>query len=235
MSKSGQDSNSSQVQSEESSNSDNEQNQNPTEKSESENPSSSVSPEEMSASNSPVVGLRGSENFGLAVFRDNKFIGILNAGETLCHSIITDEADSFVANVPSPDGSAKPIVMDVYKTSNCRIEIDTSSDKPIINIDVPVASRLSSMIEGLDYADPQTLEKIKSSTEEHLKKEISDYLYKTSKEYKADISNFYNIAKKNFLTQEDLDKYNWKEKYANAEFNVNVSSEIVSSLLIQSF
>lgn len=189
----------------------------------------------MSASNSPIVGLRGSENFGLEVFRDNKTVGILNAGETLCHSIITDEADSFVANVPSPNGISKPIVMDVYKNSNCKIKIDTSSENPIINIDVSVASRLSSMIEGLDYTNPQTLNDIKMATEEHLKKQILDYLYKTSKEYKADISNFYNIAKKNFLTQKDLDNYNWKEKYPNAEFNVNVEAEVISSLLIQNF
>ena len=209
--------------------------ENPTEKSETENPSSQITPEEMYASNSPIVGLRGSENFGLAVFKGDKFAGILNAGETLCHSIITDEADSFVANVPSPNGATKPIVMDLYKKSNCKINIDTSAEKPIITVDIFVASRLSSMTQGLNYTDSQTLESIKEATEKHLEKEISDYLYKTSKEFKADISNFYAIAKRNFLTQEDLDNYNWEEKYPSAEFNVNVYADVISSLLIQSF
>lgn len=218
-----------------SSNSNNEQNQNPTKESEASNPSSYVSPEEMSASNSPIVGLRGTENFGLAVFRDNKFVGILTAGETLCHSIITDEADSFVATVPNSDESAKPIVMDVYKNSNCKIKIDTSADHPIINLNISLSARLSSMIEGLNYTDSKALEHIKQMTEEHLKKEILDYLNKTAKEYKVDITGFYNIAKKNFLTQQDLDNYNWKEKYPNAEFNVDIDANVISSLLIQNF
>ena len=189
----------------------------------------------MTASNSPIVGLRGTENFGLAVFNDNKFVGTLTAGETLCHSIITDEADSFVATVPNPYRGKKPIVMDIYKNSDCKIKVDTSSENPIINLDISLSGRLSSIVEDLDYADSKTLDEIEITTENYLKKEILDYLNKTSKEYKVDISGFYNLAKKNFLTKKDLDNYNWKEKYTNAEFNVDIDANIISSLLIQNF
>ena len=60
-----------------------------------------------------------------------------------------------------------------------------------------------------------------------------DYLYKTSKEYNSDIECFYKIAKKEFLTNTNLDNYNWEEKYKNAEFKIEFNDDIITNLLIE--
>ena len=200
---------------------------------EDEPPASSISSENMSAGDSPIKGQRGNENLGLAVFKGDSYIGKLTAGETLCHSIITNETDSFVISIPDPFGSDNLIALDIYKNSNCNIDIDITSDHPIININISLSGRLSSVIKDLNYADSKTIDTIESATEEYLKKQILDYLNKTSKEYKVDIDGFYYKLKQKFLTIQDLNNYNWENKFQNAEFNLSLDANILSSLLVQ--
>lgn len=203
------------------------------EENEDEPPASSISSENMSAGDSPIKGQRGNENLGLAVFNGDSYIGKLTAGETLCHSIITNETDSFVISIPDPFGSDNLIALDIYKNSNCNIDIDITSDHPIININISLSGRLSSVIKDLNYADSKTIDTIESATEEYLKKQILDYLNKTSKEYKVDIDGFYYKLKQKFLTIQDLNNYDWENKFQNAEFNLSLDANILSSLLVQ--
>ena len=65
----------------------------------------------------------------------------------------------------------------------------------------------------------------------YLKDNIEKYLNKTSKELDCDIAGFSQQAISNFLTISDWDNYDWPSKYSNANFDVNVSFDIVSSLL----
>lgn len=197
------------------------------------NSSSSTSVQNMTAGNSSIVGERGTENIGLAVFKDVKYVGNLTAMQTLCHSIITDEVDSFLLSIPDPFGSGNLIDLSIEKISNSNIKINTSGDFPIIDLDISLTGRILSISDSLDYSDKATLDKIQLGVKDYLTSQISEYLYKTSKELDVDINGFYTAAKRNFLTIEDLNNYNWEKKYKNAEFNIKVDANIVSSLLVQ--
>ncbi len=207
-----------------------EQNSSPNSES---NSSAQVLPENMTPGNSGITGQRGTENMGLAVFSDYKCIGNLTAGETLARSIITNETSHFLISVPDPFESDKRISMNMSKNSDCKVNIDILDDHPVINITISLESKINSIIDGVNYADNETLLKLEQASEEYLKNHMLDYLYKTSKDFKVDITGFYHIAKKHFSTIDDMNNYNWRDKYPNSEFNLTINSNLVSSLLVQ--
>ena len=108
-----------------------------------------------------------------------------------------------------------------------------SGDSPIITLDISLGTRISSILKDINYSDYKELDKIETASEEFLKEQILNYLNKTSKEYKVDINNFYNKIKKNYLTNADLEKLDWQNKYPNTEFHINLDTNVVSSLLVQ--
>lgn len=190
-------------------------------------------PLDMTAGNAPITGLRGSETFGLAVFKSDTYLGNLTAGETLCRSIINDECDLFSIAIPYPPGESSYIVLDIYRNSSTDINVSMSGDTPLITLDISLGTRISSILKDINYSDYKESDKIEIASEEFLKEQILNYLNKTSKEYKVDINNFYDKIKKNYLTNADLEKLDWQNKYSNAEFHINLDTNVVSSLLVQ--
>ena len=182
---------------------------------------------------SMVEGDRGTENIGLCVFKDDKYVGDLSALETLCYSLLEDEVDNFLVSIDSPFSENQKIDISVDSLSSSFIDVDTSGENPIINIKINLRAKTLTGQDKLDYSDTETLKQLNYSLKDYLSSQITNYLYKTSKEYKSDINQFYRIAKSKFITISDFKNYNWTQKYENAEFNVEINSDIISSLLIQ--
>ena len=180
-----------------------------------------------------VAGDRGTENIGLCVFKDDRYVGDLSALETLCYSLLEDEVDNFLVSIDSPFYENQKIDISVDSLSSSSIDVDISTENPIINIKINLRAKTLTGQDKLDYSNTETLKNLNSSLKDYLSSQITNYLYKTSKEYKSDINQFYRIAKRNFTTIPDFENYNWAQKYENAEFNVDINSDIISSLLIQ--
>ena len=180
-----------------------------------------------------VEGDRGTENIGLCVFKDDKYVGDLSALETLCYSLLEDEVDNFLVSIDNPFYENQKIDISVDSLSSSSIDVDTSGENPIINIKINLRAKTLTGQDKLDYSDTKTLKQLNSSLKDYLSSQITNYLYKTSREYKSDINQFYRVARRKFTTITDFENYNWEQKYENAEFNVEINSDIISSLLIQ--
>lgn len=180
-----------------------------------------------------VEGDRGTENIGLCVFKDDKYVGDLSALETLCYSLLEDEVDNFLVSIDNPFYENQKIDISVDSLSSSSIDVDTSGENPIINIKINLRAKALTGQDKLDYSDTKTLKQLNSSLKDYLSSQITNYLYKTSREYKSDINQFYRVARRKFTTITDFENYNWEQKYENAEFNVEINSDIISSLLIQ--
>ena len=85
-----------------------------------------------------------------------------------------------------------------------------------------------------NYLNQSTLNEISSYTESYLESSISEFLYKTSKEFKADVSCVGKRALRNFMTWKDYENYNWKDRYRDSFFDVNVDVNVKSGSLITS-
>lgn len=198
------------------------------------NPSDKSSIEEILPKESIIEGDRGTENIGLCVFKDDKYVGSLSATETLCYSLIKNEVDNFLISIDNPTDSTKKIDLSIDSRSLSNINIDTSKENPVIDIQLNLSAKVLTEHESFDYTNTQTLSNLNNSLKDYISSEMKSYLYKTSREYKCDINGFQKFVKKRFLTISDFENYNWEQKYQNAEFNIKINSNVISSLLLQS-
>lgn len=151
------------------------------------------------ANSSSIQGENGAENIGVAVFKDGKLVGELNALETISFLNIQNELDRFLVSVPDPLNTNN--YLDIYLTpiNTTNIEIDTSSQSPYIKIKCKFSGRIYSMTEDSKYLSPEVLESISNSCNSYLESIFSDYLYKTSKDLKSDINGLRQICFKKFF------------------------------------
>lgn len=180
----------------------------------------------------PIEGENGSENIGIAAFKDDKLVGELCALETTTFLAIRNEVDRFLVSIPDPDDVNSYIDIYLYPKGSTSINVDTSSSSPFIKVKSGFTGKIYSMSNNSQYLDPDILNKLSETCNKYLESVFSDYLYKTSKEFKSDINGFGKYALHNFFTTQDFNDYNWLNNYQNAFFEVQIDTSIKSSMLI---
>ena len=184
------------------------------------------------ANESTISGERGTENIGLAVFREDKLAGELTALEALCHSIIGNEVASFLVSIPNPKNDKSSLDLSTNQYKKPSIKIDVSSGSPYISIDIYLFAKILSIDSHTDYLDKSFLDMVEESNNNYLASRISEYLYKTSTEFRTCIDDFDKYAVRNFLTNTAWDAYDWTSSYPDSFFDVKVHTKVNSSLLL---
>ena len=183
-----------------------------------------------------ITGKRGTQNIGVAVFKEDKLIGELSEIETLCHLLILNEVNSCVISVPnsSKTSNESENIMDLELTvrTSPKISVNTDNDFPTININLFLDANILTVDRSSNYTNSSNLKEISNSAENYLKNYLNSYLNKVSKELKVDIDGFGRFAVKHFLTESDWSSYNWQSKYENAKFVVTTEVNVTSSLLL---
>lgn len=183
-----------------------------------------------------ITGKRGTQNIGVAVFKEDKLIGELSEIETLCHLLILNEVNSCVISVPnsSKTSNESENIMDLELTvrTSPKISVNTDNDFPTIHINLFLDANILTVDRSSNYTNSSNLKEISNSAENYLKNYLNSYLNKVSKELKVDIDGFGRFAVKHFLTESDWSSYNWQSKYENAKFVVTTEVNVTSSLLL---
>lgn len=178
-----------------------------------------------------ISGQRGTQNVGIAVFKEDKYIGQLSEIESICHLLVTNNVDSFVLSIPMEGYPDNLLDLNISSVRGSTIKVSTFSDSPSIYIKVYCEAKVLTIGENFNYSNSEVLKGLSVHAENYLKENIENYLNKTSKELNSDIAGFSQHAIPNFLTISNWDNYNWVYKYSNANFTVNVDLDITSSLL----
>lgn len=179
-----------------------------------------------------IKAIRKSENIGLAVFKDDKLIGELNAIETICFMNLENKVKNFLISIKDPqkDNSYVDIYLSSIKKPKIKIQFINAS--AYIKIDFSFLGKINSMNEDSKYLDKNVLNSLSTSCNNYLKEEFTKYLYKTSLEYNSDINNFGSYACSNFLTTKKFIDYNWLENYKNSSFEININTTLDSGSLL---
>lgn len=184
------------------------------------------------ANESSLQGEIGTENIGLAVFKDDRIVGELDALETVCFMTLKNDINRFLISVPDPVHNGNYIDIYFMPYDSTSIKVDTSSSSPYIQIKVKLSGKIYSMSEDSSYLQPDVLDAISNNCNSYLQYAISNFLYKTSKDFHCDIVGFGQNALGNFYTTKQLDNYKWLESYKNAFFDVKVDTSVESGMLI---
>lgn len=218
--------------SENSSSSDSSSNSESSNQSSQEQDNSIINPEDLTAGTSSASGKRGTENIGLAVFENDKFRGELTATETICHLLINDDVDSCIISIDSPIVESEKMELQLFPSKKTKITTNIVDGTPHIFIKLFLNADIMTLEQDINYEDSETLEKISATAQNYLKGEFDKYLNKISKEYNCDIDEFYTKAIGHFATIPEWKDFNWKEKFKDAIFNVDLDFNVTSSLLV---
>ena len=194
--------------------------------------SSSSDDSTIKSNESPITGTRKTNNIGLAVFKDDKLAGELNAIETICFLNMRKEVNSFLVSVPDPQNTDSKI--DIYLTPDTTDNIYVSfvNGAPYIKIKLEFSGKIYSMSRNSEYLDINVLNSISNSCDNYLEHQFSSYLYKTSTVFESDINAIGSYALSKFITTTEFDDYNWLDNYKNSTFDVEINTVMDSGFLL---
>ena len=184
------------------------------------------------AGKSSIVGGRGTEDLGLAIFSGDKYIGELTVWESICHSLITNSIDTCIISVEDPLVENKQLEIQLSPNKKSKITSNIENGDININIELNLIANILSLNSNINYEDTDTINKISTATQNRLNDELNKYFDKTARKYNVDIDKYYLSILKYFPYQKNFDDFNYKEKLKNANFNCNTHVNIISSLLI---
>ena len=183
------------------------------------------------AGKSSIQGKNNIENFGTAVFKDDKLVGELNNIETLCHLIVTNHLENATITIPNPLDHNSDLSVYIHLNKATENNVKLVNNYPYIESEIHVTGNVLSFTKSLDLIDKETLDILNSSISTYLEENISSYLYKTSKEFNSDIAGFGKYLLPKYLTWQDWIDSDWNTNYENAFFDVSVSTNIQSGYL----
>lgn len=181
---------------------------------------------------SPITGNRESQNIGLAVFKDDKLAGELNAIETICFLNMKKEVNTFLVSIPDPEDTSSKI--DIYLTPNKTNKIDVSfvNGAPYIKLKFEFSGKIYSMKKDSQYLNQDILNAISTSCNNYLESQFSSYLYKTSTIFESDINSIGLYALSKFNTTTEFNDYDWLNNYKNSTFSIDIETVIDSGFLL---
>lgn len=187
---------------------------------------------DMKSTETSFSGLRGSENIGIAVFKEDKLVGELDATETLCISIIKGEVSSFLIHIPNPKNNEEEIDLVIYPSGQKKVTVDILNGSPYITFSEKFVGKIYSASEDKEYLNTEEIKTLSELSNKYLNNIITNYLYKTSLKYQSDINDFGKYALSRFLTIDDFEKYDWKNNYKNSTFKVYTDTHVQTGFLI---
>lgn len=187
---------------------------------------------DIKSTDNSISAQRGSENIGVAVFKDDKLVGELTALETLCLSIIRGEVESFLISIDDPQNKQEKVDLMLFVENSPKIKVNIVNNTPYVTINLKFTGRIYSMKENVKYLDSSILDSISEKANNYLENILTQYLYKTSVEFKSDINGLGKYCLSNFLTIPEFENFDWKNNYTNSAFNVSVNADIESGFLI---
>lgn len=171
------------------------------------------------------------ESIGLAVFKDYKMVGRLSGLDTLCYNLLTNEFEEATIEVYNPQNPSIPLAVHLSGPTESKIKVSLENNVLKIKCDISVNSAILSASKNYDFSTENSRKEIEAEINKFLKESFSTFLNKTSKEYNSDIIGFKGYFNKNYLTQDELNNYNWNTLYPKAEFEINVTNYLTSGFL----
>ena len=171
------------------------------------------------------------QNFGIAVFKEDKMVGTLDSLDTISHLIVTNELNNCMLTIPHPSEENEKIDIDFKLYKKTKISIDIINNSPFISLDIFPEGTIRSSGNHLDYSNNSNFENVEKSLNTYLENIIKTYLYKISKEYDSDISGFSGKFSSKFLTEKDFQNQHWDKIFKDSFFKINIHTRINSSKL----
>lgn len=163
-----------------------------------------------------------SENMGFAVFNGDKMVGEMDGTDSKYLLMATGEYGHAYWTINDPKKKDMFILLDIKQSRRPHHKVNLVDGKPRIDVKITLEADILSIQSTIDYEQGELTNFLEEYVEKHISKEMKAFLEKTSKEFNSDVCGFGSYAKKYFLTWEDWERYNWKSKYKDSTFSVDM-------------
>lgn len=174
----------------------------------------------------PALGGSRSENIGLAVFDGDRMVGELDGTNTTFHLLCTGDFVHSYWNVPDPLSEGHYVLLDIKQSRKPRHHVEIVEGKPVIHLTFNLEGDLLSVQSTIDYEAGDNSMILESAVESYIIDQLLQYLDKTVNEIQSDICGFGTHARGLFTTWAEWEAYQWKSKYKDATFTVDVNFKV---------
>jgi spore germination protein KC len=160
-----------------------------------------------------------SEAMGMALFKENKMVGIMGGIESELYNILNGTFKYGYVSFFSEKSPDTPITVKLQERKKPKITVDT--DKKKINVKLYLESDLYSL--PADYITEYDLSNFENQSKKTIEEACEKFINKTINEYNVDILGFVRKAKRNYLTYQSFENEDWSSCFA--DYAVNVDAE----------
>ncbi len=176
------------------------------------------------AGNIDVEKKNSSEAMGMAVFKDDKMIGTMDALDSVMYNMLKGNFKTSYVSFFNSDTPNLPITIALEQNREPSIKVKTEEDKPKARIKIYLEGQLIS--EAVNSPVEADIKETERAVEKETKNALELFLKKTTEEFDSDIVGFGRAAKMNFLSYDDFEKYDWTSKYKNIDFEIDVDFKL---------
>lgn len=171
----------------------------------------------------PISTENKSVTLGTAFFDGYHLAGMGTNIENLYMQLLIGEASEVVYSIKDSKKSITEVSLS--QNEKPRYEVDVSGAKPKVKIKIRLEADVMSI--GDIRVDKNTYKELEKKLKKALTKELNTYMYKIVKDLKVDSIGIGNYAKSRFLTWQEWEEYDWKKKYPDLQYKIEVDANIV--------
>ena len=181
---------------------------------------------------------QGMENpaewLGLAVFRGDKMVGVLNSDETRAVAILKNKLSNASVGVVDPLKPEKDFIsLTIRNGAKPKITADMNGGQPIFNAEVLIDAEIFGISSGINYESPPYREQLEAQVSKMIEGQLLGMI-KHTQELGTDPVAFGLYLRPSFANFDELEKANLTTLYQAATVNVKVTAKIRrTGLLLQ--
>lgn len=160
---------------------------------------------------------------GLAVFKEDKFIGFFDGYEARGYNIIVNKLKNSLVVSMSRDGLGKTSVE--INSSSSKIEVEIKDEKYYATLEIKIAGTLGGEGGKEDISSLEAIKKTEEKISEVIKNEVEKSIQK-AKEYKSDIFGFGQALHISNPKKWKEIKEKWNDEFPNISINTIVKTKI---------
>ncbi|WP_404452401.1 Ger(x)C family spore germination protein [Virgibacillus necropolis] len=182
--------------------------------------------DKFSAGEFQFEGQTNQTNFaGSAIFKEGRMIGVLTADETRISIVLNPilNASDILTTFKDPFNEKYRIAARVNKKEANKVEMDLKAHTPTIDVTIPLEIEVLSAHSMIDYEkNIEKRNKLKNSIKKELTTKMEKFVKKTQEKFKGEPFGWSLIARKNFLTIQAYEEYDWMKTYPEMKVNIDV-------------